>query len=114
MQPVIVWAQKKPGVTIDGARGGGVLVCVRARARARACVRACVRVSTGAGTKANTLELVREAGGLLERSQRRIALQSLGERSSSFAPELVALQTASTGVKESESQLESQWALTEG
>ena len=97
MQPVIVRAQKKPGVTIDGARGGGVLVCVRARARARACVRACVRVSTGAGTKANTLELVREAGGLLEQLQRLVALESLCKCGSFFGTKLVALETAGVG-----------------
>ena len=53
----------------------------------------------GADTKANTLELVREAGGLLERLQRRNALKSLGESSSPFGAEHGALQTASTGVK---------------
>jgi hypothetical protein len=50
-------------------------------------------VSAGADTKANTLELVREAGGLLERLQRRVALETLCKRGSSFGTELVELQT---------------------
>ena len=55
-------------------------------------------MSTGADTKANTQELVREGGDLLERLQRRVALEALRESSSSFGAKLVALQTASTGV----------------
>ena len=54
-------------------------------------------VSMGADTKANTLELVREAGGLLERLQRRVALEDLCNRGSSFGTELVALETAGVG-----------------
>ena len=54
-------------------------------------------MSTGADTKANTLELVREAGGLLERLQRRVALETLCDRGSSFGTELVVLKTAGVG-----------------
>ena len=53
----------------------------------------------GADTKANTRELVREPGGLLERFQRDVALDALGESSSSLGTEPVALQTASTGAE---------------
>ena len=56
---------------------------------------ACQRALT---QKPNSSELVREAGGLLERSQRQIAREALRESSSSFGAKLVALQTASTGV----------------
>ena len=51
----------------------------------------------GADTKANTRELVRELGGLLERLQRRVALETLCNRSSSFGAELVPLKTAWVG-----------------
>ena len=51
----------------------------------------------GADTKANTLELVREAGGLLERLQRRVALEALCNRGSSFGTEPVVLKTAGVG-----------------
>ena len=50
----------------------------------------------GADTKANTRELVREAGSLLERLQRRVALEALRESGSSFGTEVVESQTAST------------------
>ena len=51
-------------------------------------------MSTGADTKANsTQELVREAGGLLERLQHRVALEELCNRGSCFVTELVALET---------------------
>jgi hypothetical protein len=56
-----------------------------------------VGVSMGADTKANTLELVREAGGLLERLQRRVALETLCKRGSSFGTEPVVLETAGAG-----------------
>ena len=46
-------------------------------------------VSTGADTKANTRELVRAPGGLLERLQRGVAFEALGERGYSFGIELV-------------------------
>ena len=52
----------------------------------------------GADTKANTRELVREAGGLLERLQRRVSLEDLCNRGSSFGTELVVLETAGGGV----------------
>ena len=51
----------------------------------------------GADTKANTRELVREVGGLLERLQRRVALETLRNRGSSFGTKLVALKTAGVG-----------------
>ena len=51
----------------------------------------------GADTKANTRELVRAPGGLLERLQRGVALEALGESSSSFGTEVVDSQTASMG-----------------
>ena len=54
-------------------------------------------VSAGADTKANTRELVRAPGGLLERLQRGVALEALSESSSALGTELVVLQTASTG-----------------
>jgi len=56
-----------------------------------------VAVSMGADTNANSLELVREAGGLLERLQRRVALETLCKRGSSFRTELVAPETAGVG-----------------
>ena len=51
----------------------------------------------GADTKANTRELVREVGGLLERLQRRVALEALCDRGSSFGAELVEGKTAWVG-----------------
>ena len=53
----------------------------------------------GADTKASTRELVREVGGLLERLQRRVALEALRESGSSFGAELVASQTEHGGVE---------------
>ena len=65
------------------------------------CMVGCHRVfaflSMGADTKANTLELVREAGGLLERLQRQVALEARCNRGSSFGTELVVLKTAGVG-----------------
>eukprot|EP00964_Phaeocystis_antarctica_P115280 scaffold79253_cov51-Phaeocystis_antarctica.AAC.2 len=55
----------------------------------------------GADTKANTRELVRAPGGLLERLQCRVALDALGESGSSFGTEVVVSQTASTGAEAS-------------
>ena len=52
----------------------------------------------GADRNANTQELVREAGGLLERLQRRVALETLCKRGSSFGTEIVDLETAGVGV----------------
>ena len=52
----------------------------------------------GPDTKANTRELVRAPGGLLERLQRRVALEALGESGCSLGTEAVASQTASRGV----------------
>ena len=60
------------------------------RVRAQACQR-------GADTKENTPELVREVGGLLERKQRRVALETLCDRGSSFGTEPVVLKTAGVG-----------------
>ena len=51
----------------------------------------------GADTKANTRELVREVGSLLERLQRRVALEALCDRGSSFGTETVELETARVG-----------------
>ena len=48
----------------------------------------------GADRKANTRELVREVGGLLERLQRRVALETRCNRGSSFGAELIVLKTA--------------------
>ncbi len=57
-----------------------------------------VGVSMGADTKANTQELVREAGGLLERLQCRVALETLCNRGSSFRTKLVVLEAAGGGL----------------
>ena len=65
----------------------------------------------GADTKANTRELVREVGGLLERLQRRVALETLCDRGSSFRAELVVLKTAWVGFG-GECGEPCQWALT--
>ena len=62
-------------------------------------------------TKANTRELVREVGGLLERLQRRVALETLCDRGSSFGAELVAPKTAFGWVLEVSGE-PCQWALT--
>ena len=51
----------------------------------------------GADTKANTRELVREVGGLLERLQRRVALETFCNRGCSFGTELVVPKTAGVG-----------------
>ena len=64
----------------------------------------------GADTKANTRELVRAPGGLLERLQRGVALEALGESSSSFGTEAVPRETASMGAGGGAE--ECQWALT--
>ena len=64
----------------------------------------------GADTKANTRELVRVPGGLLERLQRRVALEALSKSGSSFGTEVVPAQTASTGAGAGAE--ECQWALT--
>ena len=54
----------------------------------------------GADTKANAQELIREAGGLLERLQRGVALETLGEsEQSSLGAEAVGRDTASTGAE---------------
>ena len=53
----------------------------------------------GADTKANTRELVRAPGGPLERSQRGVALQALGESNSSLGTEVVVRETASMGAE---------------
>ena len=66
-----------------------------------------VAVSMGADTKANTRELVRSPGGLLERLQRRVTLEALRESSSSFGTEVVLSQTASTGT-----EMGAEWCLS--
>ena len=55
-------------------------------------------MSRGADTKANAQELVREAGGLLERLQRGVALEALSESEYSLGIEAVGRDTVSTGV----------------
>ena len=69
-------------------------------------------VSTGADKKANTRELVRARGGLLERVQRGVALEALGESSYSFGTEVVGSQTASTRAESGAEREACQWALT--
>ena len=51
----------------------------------------------GADTKANTWEQVRALSSLLQRLQRRVALEALCNRGSSFRTELVARETAGVG-----------------
>ena len=68
-------------------------------------------VSTGADMKANTRELVREAGGLPEPFQHGVALEALGESGSSFRAEYVPGETASMGAGAGAEGC--QWALTE-
>ena len=58
-----------------------------------------VGVSMGADTQANTRELVRSPGGLLQRAQRRVTLEALRESGSSFGTEIVARDTARTETK---------------
>ena len=53
----------------------------------------------GADTKANTRELVREAGGLHERLQHGVALEALGESGSSLGAKLVGRDTAIMGAE---------------
>ena len=65
----------------------------------------------GADAKANTLELVREVGGLLERLQRGVALESLGESGSAFGAKFVVRETASMEAGAGADGC--QWALTE-
>ena len=55
-------------------------------------------MSAGADTKANAQELIREAGGLLERLQHGVALETLGESESSLGVE-AGRDTASTGAE---------------
>ena len=64
----------------------------------------------GADTKANTRELVRSPGGLLQRVQRRVTLEALRESGSSFGTETVVLETARTGTEVGAEWC--QWALT--
>ena len=80
-------------VTINTAKGG---VC---------------GVSAGADTKANTLELVRAPSSLLQRLQRGVALESLGESGSSFRAESVFRETASMGAGVGAEGC--QWGLTQ-
>ena len=57
-----------------------------------------VGASMGADTKTNS-QLVRAPGGLLERLQRGVALETLGESSSSLRTEAVVRETASMGAE---------------
>ena len=63
------------------------------------CHRVFAFLSAGADTKANAQELVREAGGLLERLQRGVALEALSESDSSLGVEAVGRDTVSTGAE---------------
>ena len=65
----------------------------------------------GADTKSNTLGLVRVPSSLLQRSQRGITLQSLGENGSSFRAQPVFRETASMGAGVGAEGC--QWALTQ-
>ena len=56
-------------------------------------------VSMGDDRKVNTRELVPAPGGLLERLQCGVALEALGESSSSFGTEVVMRETASMGAE---------------
>ena len=56
-------------------------------------------MSTGADRKANTRGLVRAPSGLLQRLQRRVALEALGESSASLGAEAVVVHTASMGAE---------------
>ena len=68
-------------------------------------------MSTGADTKSEHLGgLVREAGGLLQRAQRGVGLQALGESSSSLGTKSIVPETASVG--EDAAAEKCQWALT--
>ena len=51
----------------------------------------------GADTKANTRDQVQGPCGLLEGSQRGVALETLCNRGSSFRTKLVVLKTAGVG-----------------
>ena len=64
----------------------------------------------GADRKANTLELVRVPSSLLQRLQRGVALEALGESSSSFRAEPIFRETASMGAGLGAEGC--QWALT--
>ena len=64
----------------------------------------------GADTKANALELVRVPSSLLQRLQRGVALESLGESGSSFRAESVFRETVSMGAGAGAGGW--QWALT--
>ena len=50
-------------------------------------------MSRGADTKADTLALVRVLSGLLQRLQRRVALESLGERYGALVSDPVVVET---------------------
>ena len=64
----------------------------------------------GADRKANTWGLVRAPSGLLQRLQRRVALEALGESGASLGAEAVEAQTASMGADVGAEGR--QWALT--
>ena len=53
----------------------------------------------GADRKANTWELVRAPGGLLQQLQRRVVLEALSESGTSLGAEAVVAQTASMGAE---------------
>ena len=68
-------------------------------------------VSAGADKKANTWELVRAPSSLLQRLQRAVALEAVGESGCSLGAKAVVSQTASRGVRVSRHVC--QWALTQ-
>ena len=62
-------------------------------------VKVFANVSAGADTKANTSGRFECPSSLLERLQRRVALEALGERRSSLGSEAVGTETAGVGTK---------------
>ena len=101
---------------VVGAGGGserakeGVCSLIVARENVDKEGRESAKVSMGADRKANTWELVRALSGLLQRLQRRVALESLGESGSSFRAESVFRETVSMGAGAGAEGC--QWALT--
>ena len=56
-------------------------------------------MSTGADTKANAQGLVRAPSGLLQRLQRRVALEALSETGASLGAKAFVAKTASMGAE---------------
>ena len=68
-------------------------------------------VSVGADRNSNTGGLGRGPSGLLQRLQRRVALEALGESGASLGAEATASQTASMGAEVGAEAC--QWRLTQ-